>query len=866
MNWTEKYELCKRAGIKYIHSVEAYLTESLNNKVRDNYHVVLMAKNDHGKQEINELISRSSNPDHFYFTNRITFDEFLDLSNDVLTTSACLAGPLRKLPHDHPRYMDLLNRFDFLEIQHHNVPEQIEYNKYLYELSLKYQKTLLAGTDTHSSTPYKAKCREVLMASKHMTYGDEDKYDLTFKTFDELCEAYRVQDAIPEWQWRGAIDVTNWLPELCDEITVDTSIKYPILYGTREKDAEKFSALVEEKFQDKLAKGIIPPEQKQAFREAIDEEMRVFNKLDMAGFMLSESELLSWCGGQGIPIGYARGSVAGSRVAYIADIIDVNPETWNTVFSRFCNEDRVEVGDIDTDCTETDRPKILKHIVDAFGTNKTARVALFGTMKDKMVIDTVGRYLADQWKKENPNLPDDYDPWNLRRIAQIKHEFDEQPEETKQKYPELFYYFDGLNGIKVSQSIHPAGIVISPIELAPEYGVFDKDGESCLLLDMDCVHDVGLVKYDMLVSKTVQVIKDTFKYIGRPYPKSHEVDWEDQAVWEDMAKSGDGIFQFESKFAQKYLRKFRPKNLFELSLVTASIRPSGESYRDDIMARRPHQNPSPQIDELLSDSLGYLVYQEQTIAFLQQLCGLSGSEADTIRRAIAKKKIEEVEAAMPKIVDGYCEKSPKPREEAENEVKEFLQVISDSASYQFGKNHSIAYCMLSYLCGYLRYHHPIEFITAYLNNSANDEDARIGAAIAESKKIEITMPKWGISRGNYFFDANRRIIAKGLGSIKYMGNRECESLYALSQKKQYSFFVDLLIDLTNQTNLNSRQLSNLIKLDFFTDFGNQRELINLANCVRPDKHARAHRLRVEQSARKTHIELLETPKAIYATA
>ena len=344
MNWTEKYELCKRAGIKYIHSVEAYLTESLNNKVRDNYHVMLMAKNDHGKQEINELISRSSNPDHFYFTNRITFDEFLNLSNDVLTTSACLAGPLSKLPHDHPRYMDLLNRFDFLEIQHHNVPEQIEYNKWLYELSLKYQKTLLAGTDTHSSTPYKAQCRRVLMASKHMTYGDEDKYDLTFKTFDELCEAYRVQDAIPEWQWRGAIDVTNWLPELCDDLTVDASIKYPILYGTREKDAEKFSSLVEEKFQDKLDKGIIPKEQEQAFREAIDEEMRVFNKLDMAGFMLSESELLSWCGEQGIPIGYARGSVAGSRVAYIADIIDVNPETWNTVFSRFCNEDRVEVG------------------------------------------------------------------------------------------------------------------------------------------------------------------------------------------------------------------------------------------------------------------------------------------------------------------------------------------------------------------------------------------------------------------------------------------------------------------------------------------------------------------------------------------
>lgn len=602
----------------------------------------------------------------------------------MLTTSACLAGPLNKLPADHPRYEELVKRFDFLEIQHHNAPEQIELNRRLYELSLRYNKPLIAGTDTHSSSKYKAECRKVLLAIKHKSYSNEDTYDLTFKTFDELCEAYRVQDAIPEEQWRRAIDVTNWLPELCEEITVDTSIKYPILCGSREADAKEFEKLVERNFQDKLDRGVIPQEQKENFRQAIDEEMAVFVKLDMMGFMLSESELLSWCHRQKMPIGFARGSVAGSRVAYVADIIDVNPETWDTVFSRFVNENRVEVGDIDTDCSEADRPEIFKHIVDSFGTEKTARVASFGTIRDKAVIDSVGRYLADIWKKEHPNAQDIHNPWNLRQVAQIKREFDETPEETRAKYPELFYFFDGLNGTKISQSIHPAGIVISPIDLAPEYGVFDKDGERCLMLDMDCVHSVGLVKYDMLISKTVQVVEDTYRYLDLPYPKSHEINWDDAAVWDDLAKSGAGIFQMESKFARKFLKKYHPRSLSELSLLTASIRPSGESYRDDLIARKKHENPSEQIDELLGESYGYLVYQEQTIAFLQRLCGMSGGEADTIRRSITKKKADEVEAAMPKIIDGYCKNSPRPREQAEEEVKEFLQVISDSASYQFG--------------------------------------------------------------------------------------------------------------------------------------------------------------------------------------
>lgn len=829
LNWTEKWAACRDAGIRYIHSVEIYLTETLDpeRRVRDNYHTVLMARNMDGLRELNSLVSRSCDADHFYYTNRLSFDEFLDMSPNILSTSACLASPLNKLPPDHPYYERLARKYDFLEIQAHHHPDQVAFNRRLFDLSKRLGKPLIAGTDTHSSTPYKAECRAILLASKHKSYGDEDTFDLTYKTLDELREMFRTQDALPEEVWMQAILNTNSLMDLTEEIELDTSIKYPILYGSREADSQKFVETVERKLEEKLQTGVIPKEQEQAFREAIPEELRVFQKLQMDGFMLSMSELICWCKEQGMAIGTARGSVGGSRIAYVTDIIDLNPETWHTVFSRFCNEDREEIGDIDIDCIETDRPAIFHYITERFGKDKTARVASFGTLQDKAVIAEIGRVLAERWDRNHPDSSME-NPWNLKAMARIKSEYEADTEYTRSKYPELFYYFDGLLDTKISQSVHPAGMVISPITLEDSFGVFDKDNENCLMLDMENIHDyTGLAKYDFLILKTVQVIRDCCSYLGQPYPKTHEVDWNDQNVWADMIRNSSGIFQFESDFAFQCLKKFRPKSVFDMSIVTACIRPSGTSYRDALLARKPHSNPSEIIDNLLKDNLGYLIYQEDTIKFLQQICGLSGSEADNVRRAIGRKQRDRLEAALPAILEGYCEKSPQPREVAEAEAREFLQIIEDSASYQFGYNHSIAYCLLGYLCAYYRYYHPLEFITSFLNNAANEDDVRNGTNYASRVGIRVTMPKFGLSKSDYFFDREKNIIAKGLSSIKHMSDGVAEELFELAHSNTYTHFTDLLYDIDRKTSLRTNQLDILIKLDFFSDFGNQRELLRI---------------------------------------
>lgn len=824
---------CDEVGIKLLIGVEIYLTEQLFPKVRDNYHTILIARNQAGLEELHQLVRMSTDEEHMYYNNRISFDEFLHISDNIVTTSACLASPLNKLPDDHPYYMKLATKYDYLEVQPHIHPDQANYNKRLLALSKKLDKPLIAGTDTHSLNAYKAECRVILTDAKDKTYAD-DGFDLTYKTYDELKELFRLQGALPEEDYLRAIENTNVLAGSVDDIQLDTSIKYPILYGSREADSKVFLETIDRKLSEKLENGIIPRDQEQAFRSAIDEEVRVFQKLNMDGFMLCQSELISWCRENNIAVGPGRGSVGGSRVAYVTDIIDVNPEQWHTVFSRFANEDREEIGDIDIDVIESDRPKIFEYIISRFGTDKAARVASYGTIQDKKAIDVIGLALAKRWekardplwtssKKFNPN-----NPYSLSVIAKIKKEYDSDPESAKKKHKDIFYYFDGLVGTKESQSVHPAGMVISPISLARYYGTFLKDGEWCLLLDMDEVHDgCGLAKYDFLVLKTVQVLRDACELAGIPYPRSHEINWRDEKVWADMRKNQTSIFQFESAFAADCFKKFKTNSIEDMSLVTACIRPSGTSYRDQLLKREVHKNPSAIIDELLKDNLGWLVYQEDTIKFLQQICGLSGSEADNIRRAIGRKQKERLDKAMPSILEGYCSKSDKPREVAEDEAKEFLQVIEDSASYQFGYNHSIAYCLLGYLCGYLRYYHPGEYITSYLNNAANDDDIKNGSMLAKLYGLKITMPKYGISTSYYSYDPETKTIAKGVSSIKGLGEKDAGELLEVSKRQRYSRFSDVLHEIKTNTHVNAGKLDVLIHIDFFSMFGNQRELENI---------------------------------------
>ena len=830
-NWRLKQTLCEQYGLKYLHGIEVYITETHDEKVKDNWHTVLIAKNYEGFKEINNLFFASSHPDHVYYKGRISVKEFLNISENVIKLSACIQSPLwqfRKIimaDEDEERkakrkalYIAMAKHYDYYEIQYHDFPENIEYTKFLYGLSKMFHKPLIVGTDTHSLNDYKAECRVILQYGKTANeWGNsENECDLTFKTYDELVAKFQQLNVLPDDVILEAIENTNRMADSCEVLTFDKKDKYPYLYG--EDDEKVMWETIKRNYKDKLDRGIITKDP--AYIDQIKEEMAVFKKVNMVGFMLFMSEMMTWAKENHIATGFARGSVAGSLVAFITNITDVDPIKWHTIFSRFCNENRHDSPDIDTDWYEEDRYKIYDYIIDRFGKEKTGYVLALGTMAAKNTIATICRALCVKNHDEK---------YNLEIMEQIKHEYDADSDMAKQKYPEVFYYFDGLVDCVVSQSQHPAGIIASPVNLYDFCGAFlGSEGQQILPLDMDCCHDVGLIKYDILGLKTVGVIDKTCKMIGKYFPRVDEINFEDQDVFEDMTNNPATIFQFESSFAADSLKKMHCHSVDDISMVNACIRPSGASYRDSLLAREYYDNGSEIINNLLHDTYNRLIYQEQITMFLQEICGFSGSDADSVRRSVAKKIRPDIEKALPKILEGYCSKSDKPREIAEQEAKQFLQVIEDSSSYMFGKNHSLAYSMLSYLCGYYRHYYPVEYCTAYLTCANNDDDIANGISLAQSLGIDVVNVQFGHSSWQYTFSKSEKKIYRGLSSIPYMSKSVVDAMVIEAYAKSYLNFVDVIIQLTVMSSkMNSRQIETLIKMNFFSEFGSINYLLTI---------------------------------------
>ena len=647
---------------------------------------------------------------------------------------------------------------------------------------------------------------------------------------------------------------------MVESFTLDKSFKYPTLYGDNARTL--WIKKIFTKLQYKLDNGIIDRAKIDKYKAKIFEEYDVMCKQGMESFMLFMAELLEWCTENDIPYGTGRGSVAGSAIAYITDITDVDPIVWNTVFSRFCNADRISLGDVDVDFSGEDREKVYRYIIERFTPQRTAYIAAFSTLKDRGCIDVLAKGLdyKDLDKvaeikakfeefytayskiiQAEVNLEDlvedklidstsiDFDNHDVyikrvnnnvmaNKMIQLKHDYDNLISENS----DLFYYLNGLKGTIIAKGNHPSGIIGSPVTIADNLGVFYKDGDINMPIAtcaMKAVDSLNYVKFDILGLKTVGIIKDACRLAGIPYPKSHVMDWNDEKVWANMVEIAAGVFQYEaSTYSFDLLKQFGPSTINHMSIVNAALRPSGKSYRDRLVAREFNTNPSEEIDKLLESNNGFLVFQEDTIKFLTDICDFSGSEADTIRRCvdedtlvtmgdgtkakikdlrigdsvlsvnnrgilepkmvmnvfnngiqdvyhvetvsgnklvatgshhvltpwgwttvnqlqagldhmytflhghmladsivsiskagqshvydievadnhnyiandlivhncIGKKDHEALMAAMPAILEGYCKHSPKPKEIAEEEAKQFIQIIADSSEYQFG--------------------------------------------------------------------------------------------------------------------------------------------------------------------------------------
>lgn len=826
--WVKKKLCMEEFGIKFIAAEEFYLTSTLNEKIRDNYHCLLIAKNYAGVLELNKLSSKSFNRDDnsFYYVPRITIDDVKNTSDNIIVSTACLGGVLNKAPDDiRLDFLKWLTRHKdrcFLEIQPHLDKEQVRYNQLLYKLSQQTGLRLLMCTDTHALNAKHVEGRSILQKAKNIHFDGEDKFHLEMLSYNELVDLCKQQDALPMDVYLNSIEMTNIVADMIEPFELDYSYKYPHLWGD---DSERV-------LRDKIAGGIkwrgvdkLPNYQE--YLDRIEYEMKAYIHNGAIDFMLLMEDIITWCKTQGIFVGYGRGSCNGSIIAYLLGITEMDSIKHGLNFERFMNTERVSLSDIDTDFPPSRINEVKQYIFNKHGLY-CSDIVTFNTIAIKGAVRDVGRALG---------MP-------LDEVDAICNVVEQDEDGCRSKYPELFKYVDIVNGCVVSVGNHPCGLVCSPVSIDDRMGLFTTSTDDVTIsqINMKEVDLQNYVKLDLLKLDTIELINETCKLAGIERLTPDNIDINDGAVWNSIRDDTTCIFQWEGATGDRYIKqllsdsniqKFKALNpdidyMTLLSIGNGAIRPAGASYRDDLANGVIRKSGNAAIDEFMKPTFGYLVFQCQIIQFLHEYCGYTVGEADVVRRHFAKKigtdkDIPQIKAGFAKTMS---ERYNMSQEESDAVIADFIQVIIDASNYLFSLNHSQPYSYEGYVSGWLRYHYPLQFLTVALNiNQSNGEKTDALTAYAHKVGITINPPKFRHSRSDYLCDVNSNCIYKGLGSIKYMSSDVAESLYFL-RDKQFKNFIDFLFCMQYlPVKPDSRQLDILIKIGYFSEFGKARALL-----------------------------------------
>ena len=836
--WDLKKEDMEKHGLKYIHAEEFYVTETVDEKIRDNWHCLLIAKNWDGVREINKLasISFGRNDRHYYYAPRITFDDLLHTSDNIIISTACLGGILNRASKDiQERFIKFLSENKhrcFLEIQHHNVAEQIVYNRKLYSLSKKYGIRLVAGTDTHSLNEQHAEGRKILQRSKNIFFEDEEGWDLTFKSYDELCEAYKKQCSLPEEVYLEAIENTNVIADMVEPFEIDRHTKYPHIY---DNPVETFKKKINEGYKNnKYLKERYP---RNVVSSRLKEELAVYEKVGAIDFMLLETYIREWEAKNGIESGYGRGSVSGSLIAYALGITQMDSLKFNLNFFRFMNPSRVTNADIDSDYCSSDREKIkyfLLHDKLNLPNIKTSEIITFNTIAMKGAIKDVCRALnisLDEAQMISDAVTmDENHKWTIDN-------------KWREKYPDVFKYVDIVSGTIVSIGSHPSGVLVSDRDIESDIGLcsISTSDYPVSMLDMHGLDGQMYVKLDILGLDNIGVINETCRMLGIDRLTPDNVDLNDEKVWKSIRDDTTLIFQWESDSAQAYLKKFMSDETIAkakekdsnfsyikwFSFGNGLIRPSCASFRDDVACGKFYDNGFKELNEFLAPEAGRVAMQETIMVWLQKFCGYSPAESDNVRRAIAKKK--GTATLLPEIEQRFIDYSSTHYditvEKCKEVIKPFLQIILDASAYGFSWNHSDSYSCTGYISGYLRYYYPLQFLTAAFNIFFDKEDKIVNITKYANKiGIPIKDIKFRHSKADYNCDVSENVIYKGIRSIKYMNEDVANKLYDMKDQN-FDSFVDVIKVFPG----NSRQLDILIKLNYFSEFGKIGTLLRMVD-------------------------------------
>lgn len=892
------YNVAIANDIKPILGCEVYVARNnLNDRTdktdRGGNHLILLAKNKQGYKNLSKLITTAWTKG-FYYKPRIDKEILEKYHEGIIASTACLGGEVpQAIIHGNEEeaektilwFRELFGEDYYLELQRHKSgdPEmdkdtytkQQLVNAKLMEYAKKYQIRLIATNDVHFINEEDAEAHDRLIClntGKDLDDPNRMRYTKQewFKTREEM---YALFSDIPE-----ALENTMEIADKIEDYALDQRPimpEFPIPEGF--KDADEYLRHLSYEGAEKRY-----PEITDEIRDRIDFELSVIQKMGFPGYFLIVQEVLNAAREMGVSVGPGRGSAAGSVVAYSLKITDIDPLKYGLLFERFLNPDRISMPDIDIDFDEDGRDDVLRWVVNRYGKERVAHIITFGTMAAKMAIRDIARVQklplseADKLAKLVPERP----KITLEQAFKEVKELQEAKDSDDPLVSQTLKYAQILEGSKRHTGLHACGIIIGKTDLVNHIPLCtSKDSELFVTqFDGDWVESVGMLKMDFLGLKTLSKIRDAVENVKESRGidlKMDKIPLDDQETF-DLFSRGEttGLFQFESDGMKKHLRELKPNRFEDLIAMNALYRPGPMEYIPEFINRKHGrskiQYSLPLMEKYLKDTYGITVYQEQVMQLSQAMAGFTRGEADSLRKAMGKKKKKEMDKLNKRFLEG-CEKNnidKKISEKVWHDWEAFAQ-------YAFNKSHSTCYAYLAYRTAYLKAHYPAEYMAAVLSREINDIK-KITIYIDESKRMGISVLSPDVNESNIKFTVNSKgDIRFGLGAIKGVGHHAAELIKEERKKNGlftsiYDFVERVDLSVVNKKNLEAMaiagafdNLPDVKREHFLADNGKGstfvEELIKYGNRVTLEKNTTQQSLFGESASYEIVKPVLPVP-------
>jgi DNA polymerase-3 subunit alpha len=820
------FQQCAKAGIKPVLGMEAYLTEDVRIKNAENkyYHLIILVENNVGYKNLCKLISFAYG-EGFYFKPRIDYKILAAHAEGLIVTSACLGGHIPSLlmggneARAHTQIDWFLNVFGekrfYLEIQPPDQKEQAILNDHLFHIAQTRGIPLIAAGDCHYVSADDREAHEVMLAIQtHHKITDPDRFTfgdcrVHMRTADEMLSIFP--------QHHEAIWASGEIADRCDFSFQTGKIFFPEFeIPPQETEESYFRFLCSRGLAALFDRGRIDQTARETYEARLALEVDLIVKMGFIGYFLVVSDFIQWARAQGIPVGPGRGSAAGSLVSWALQITDIDPIRYNLLFERFLNPERITMPDIDIDFCIEGRDRVIQYVKDRYGHTKVCQIITFGTMMAKGVIKDIARVLGMPF--DDANAISALIPDQLK--ITLKEAFEQEPKlrELQQSNPQAAKLFDlafRLEGITRHASKHAAGIVIAPQaidELLPIY-VPPKTTDIVTQYAMTELETLGFLKMDFLGLKNLTLIDRAVKLIRQNY--SIDLDSEklplDDATTFALLSRGEtsGVFQLESEGLKEVLRRLQPAVFEDIIAVNALYRPGplGSGMVDDFIERKHGRQEIryifPELESVLAETYGVIVYQEQVMKIASLIAGYSLGESDILRRAMGKKKPEEMEKQRTLFMTRAVARSFD-----EKKAGELFDLMAYFAGYGFNKSHSAAYALIAYQTAYLKANYPAEFMACLISLEATDAE-KMAFYLHEAAQMRLEILKPDINESGIFFGARARSIRFGLQGIKNVGLAALENIMAVRTARPFESMLDFCMRVDLRT-CNKRVIEHLI--------------------------------------------------------